>query len=342
MPTYNWEEFLAQWSDSILASQAYRQALPPEVKATGWLGYPGATEAQLAQAEARLKIALPPSYREFLKVSNGWRVATSFVDRLLSTEEIDWFAAKHQNWIDVWTSAYRHFGKPDPIADDAYFVYGEGQDPNLIREEYLQTALAISEGGEAIYLLNSQVVNADGEWEAWFFESELGTRRYRSFWEMMQAEYRVLSLLKEDEERRFPAADTAQMVATKLPELIEELQRKAQQYVLIGKQTTPDPSMASYHEGILEGLQFAVARVREIQARTQHSRQLRKQLSALADELERKWQEATRTAKQASRHDQTLPRAMNNLLNHLRPLAVSEGYRQAMGIIRWFLNEQEP
>jgi len=42
------------------------------VVASGWLGFPGATEAETAAAEAHLGVTLPPSYRAFLRVSNGW------------------------------------------------------------------------------------------------------------------------------------------------------------------------------------------------------------------------------------------------------------------------------
>jgi hypothetical protein len=77
------------------------------------------------------------------------------------------------------------------ISDEEYFVYGAEQNPGLIRYEYIRTALEISDVGDtAIYLLNPQVVAPDGEWEAWFLASWLpGANRYRSFWELMQAEY---------------------------------------------------------------------------------------------------------------------------------------------------------
>ena len=57
--------------------------------------------------------------------------------------------------------------------------------------EYLQTALEISDVGDAgIYLLNPQVVTEEGEWETWFFANWLpGATRYRSFQELMEAEY---------------------------------------------------------------------------------------------------------------------------------------------------------
>lgn len=38
----------------------------------GWLGEPGATDAEITVAEQRLGMRLPPSYRAFLKQTNGF------------------------------------------------------------------------------------------------------------------------------------------------------------------------------------------------------------------------------------------------------------------------------
>ena len=55
-----------------------------------------------------------------------------------------------------------------------------------------------SASDSAIYLLNPKVVTPDGEWEAWFFANWLpGAARYRSFVELMQAEYRSFRQLHE-------------------------------------------------------------------------------------------------------------------------------------------------
>ena len=58
-----------------------------------------------------------------------------------------------------------------------------------MREEYLQTALEISSDSDDgdIYLLIPEVINLEGEWEAWHFGNKLpGANRYRSFYELMQ------------------------------------------------------------------------------------------------------------------------------------------------------------
>jgi hypothetical protein len=200
MSTFNWEYFLKRWSRELLESMGEeRSKLPTDVIQSGWLGYPGATEEQIARTEARLETTLPPSYREFLKVTNGWRQTTPFIDKLWSTEDIKWFSLTHQAWIDSFVERYTDdsvecldtfLGEPS-ICDQEYFIYGDTQDCSKLRLEYLQTTLEISEKGDAaIYLLNPQVITADGEWEAWFFGDWLpGADRYKSFREMMQAEY---------------------------------------------------------------------------------------------------------------------------------------------------------
>jgi SMI1/KNR4 family protein SUKH-1 len=194
MATFEWQPFLEKWSQEIIEAGEYPE-LPPEVVASGWLGFPGATEEQITQAEARLGVGLPPSYRDFLKVTNGWRQTGTFIWRMWSTEEMEWFSVRNHQWVNAYLRPWGIFSTPPKnpsIPDDEYFVYGDHQDPARFRPEYLRTALEISEEGDsAIYLLNPKVVTPDGEWEAWFFANwNPGADRFRSFAEMMQAEYR--------------------------------------------------------------------------------------------------------------------------------------------------------
>jgi len=201
---FDWEFFLRRWSQEIIESIA------PNLRTNStsdWLGYPGATESQIARAEAQLETASPPSYRSFLKVSNGWQHTTSFIGKLWSAEEINWFSVRHQDWINEWLKNSKHFAAeshngslpPPSIPSEEYFTDGNEQDCSKIRVEYLQTTLEISQRGEgAIYLLNPQVVAVNGEWEAWFLGDWLpGADRYCSFQEMMQAEYESFLELRE-------------------------------------------------------------------------------------------------------------------------------------------------
>lgn len=203
---FNWRRFLSQWSRDFISYFDVSDQLPENVISSQWLGYPAATEEQIRCAEARLEISLPPSYREFLKVTNGWRQTTPFIYRLWSVEEIEWFVKRHSSWIMSFTKSYIDSHHPNShlryqlngslnilnVPDSEYFLYGQGQDCSKLRLEYLSKSLEISAKGEsAIYLLNPQVISEDGEWEAWFFSDWLpGADRYRSFQELMIAEHR--------------------------------------------------------------------------------------------------------------------------------------------------------
>ncbi len=60
--------------------------------------------------------------------------------------------------------------------------------------------LEISDVGDsAIYLLNPQIVTADGEWQAWFFSNwNPGAVRHRSFQELMVAERNAFRYLRDN------------------------------------------------------------------------------------------------------------------------------------------------
>lgn len=187
---FNWRPFLEAFSQDLLADDGIRASVPYTVQRTGWMGFDGATTQQLSELEARLGKRLPPSYRAFLTTSNGWRQSGSFVYRLYSTDEVDWFRVRNRQWIDAFTLGGLATVLDPSVPDAEYFVYGDKQDPARGRWEYLEDALEISpEGDSAIFLLNPRVVSSDGEWEAWFFANWLtGATRYRSFEEMMLAE----------------------------------------------------------------------------------------------------------------------------------------------------------
>ena len=184
-PAHDWERRLASWNARLLGAldtgHAGTSADPdvtPEILASRWLGAPGATDAQLGALEARLRVTLPPSYRSFLQTSNGFLQPSVLVPRLLPTDEVDWFRSRHQDVIDAWSLGLRMGG-------------GATGDPDAF-EHYLPGALqvsAIEHAGSAVYLLNPQVVDAEGEWEAFYFAHWIpGVNRYPSFRALMEDE----------------------------------------------------------------------------------------------------------------------------------------------------------
>ena len=187
MTTFDWRNAIREWSLLRLemVEDEEKAANTSEVIESEWLGYPGATEAQIKTVESRLGTTLPPSYREFLKVTNGIRSLEEYGIRFYSTEEIDWFCVKNQDWIELWTQGIE---ETPSVPDEIYFSYGEEQDCVDLRNEYMQTALEISSDYDGyIYLLNPRIITEDGEWEAWDFGNKLvGAHRYRSFRDMME------------------------------------------------------------------------------------------------------------------------------------------------------------
>jgi hypothetical protein len=184
MPVFDWDALMRPWSAEVLADPELRPFVDADALASGWLGLPGASEADLAATEARLDARLPESYRQFLAYSNGWRMLNAFVENLWSAEEVERYAVRHADLVDAW----RRGRTAGPVSDAAYFVYGAEQDPSVVRDEYLANVIEVSDYADGVLLLNPAVVFDDGEWEAWFFAPWLpGAKRYRSFWDMLQA-----------------------------------------------------------------------------------------------------------------------------------------------------------
>ncbi|MEO8396413.1 MAG: SMI1/KNR4 family protein [Chloroflexota bacterium] len=187
MPIYDWKSWLERWNRDLLGHldmEEYfeyvqpEEDMTPEVVASGWLGYPSASEAEIERIETRLGVRLPPSYRQFLQVSNGFRQPLQLVHRIFATSEVEWFRVNHQPRIDSWLNS-------------EYVTSGRAPADSF--ERYLPDALEISAteiAGSAVFLLNPRVVNADGEWEAFYYASWIpGVERCESFWALMQREY---------------------------------------------------------------------------------------------------------------------------------------------------------
>lgn len=188
MDTFDWGNRIREWSRKKveLLSELERSQLPQRILESPYLGYPGATEEEIVSAESRLGVTLPPSYREFLKASNGLRYDLEGNDRnFSSTEDIEWYALGNEDFIE---ELEKIFSEP-PVTDEQYFYYNEDQNLYMFRPEYLRTALEISEPYFGnVFFLNPQIVTPEGEWEAWFcsFHSAFGICRYRSFRKMME------------------------------------------------------------------------------------------------------------------------------------------------------------
>ncbi|WP_449060829.1 SMI1/KNR4 family protein [Planomonospora algeriensis] len=137
------------------------------------------------QHEQRLGVRLPPSYREFLRVTNGWDGDGLACGPLLPIEKIGWLRDLDPHLADMGSD-------PDEdlrASDEDYFVYGEDQDTVHLRWEYVPDTLQIGEHDDGTYLLNPHITTPDGEWEAWYLAPWLpGAVRCRSFWDLVNSQ----------------------------------------------------------------------------------------------------------------------------------------------------------
>jgi hypothetical protein len=186
---------LQAWNSVVFQDPEFMEFLPTEMRESGWFGRPSATPAQIAQAEHRLGTTLPPSYRDFLSASNGWNYLDASIKKVYSTEEVDWLRVRHRLLIDIELSSYTYL-----VSDEQYFVYGEQQNADYFRPQYMAATLQISEMADgSVLLLNPKVVTPDGEWEAWYYASwRPGVSRYRSFADLMTEKLEIFRQVRAD------------------------------------------------------------------------------------------------------------------------------------------------
>ncbi|WP_406192397.1 SMI1/KNR4 family protein [Kitasatospora sp. NBC_01560] len=167
----DWRTFLTRWSEEWADSHRHAEALSPDDAAArrrGWLGADPATEADIAAMEDRLGRALPPSYREFLRVSNGWRHAGAFVWKLAGTREAHW----HNDAMS--------------LGEEFDEAWGEEDNPGEVRAQVGLWSRALQldvESDITFVLLDPQDVGPDGEWavRVWASWRAADPERYPSF-----------------------------------------------------------------------------------------------------------------------------------------------------------------
>ncbi|MFF4836631.1 SMI1/KNR4 family protein [Streptomyces sp. NPDC001315] len=174
--SFKWHDFLGRWQEEWVP-RADEDADGDGGQIVVPLGRPGADEAAIAAAEERLGQRLPPSYREFLAVSDGWHVdQTAGVYQLGGAADIGWFQ--------------------DPY--DMTPLYEENLGDNPRKEDVLlagmwQRALRLETDSDMSYaLLDPGDSDQDGEWALYVYKGWSGELpdRYPSFRAYMEAMYR--------------------------------------------------------------------------------------------------------------------------------------------------------
>ncbi|MEU8773560.1 SMI1/KNR4 family protein [Streptomyces sp. NPDC048606] len=167
----DWRNFLSRWSEEWADAHGHVDELGPDDVASRqgrWLGADPAAEADIAAMESRLGRAMPPSYREFLRVSDGWRHAGAFVVRLAGTREAHW----HDDAMGLGEGF------------DAFWGEEENSEETRAQVGLWSRALQLDVESDATFvLLDPQDVGPDGEWavRVWASWRAADPERYPSF-----------------------------------------------------------------------------------------------------------------------------------------------------------------
>ncbi|MFF2406007.1 SMI1/KNR4 family protein [Streptomyces sp. NPDC058092] len=178
----NWKFLLECWSRHWIAA---RDLLDPEeaeeeaddeAVVAGSLALPAATEEQIVALEQRLGLVLPPSYRTFLRVSNGWRYASSSIYLMGVAERV----GLHGDPLDL-----RRLYEENP--DER-----SGQAERLMAGMWDRSLQLSHDSDMTDVLLDPGDVGEDGEWAVYVYHGWSGEPpdRYPSFAEFMRSMYR--------------------------------------------------------------------------------------------------------------------------------------------------------
>jgi hypothetical protein len=195
--TDDWKAILSRLNSIVLNSKKWKEDLTTEALANVWCGSPQATEGEIFSAEQRLGVSLPPSYRSFLSISNGWRPFSHFVERLLPVQEIERFLVTAPEDLRLIQKYY----KEDEVSDSEYLDYETPRHMVALRHRYYPESLVVGRawdgGGGELVLLNPNITFPNGEWETILFADWIpGNWRYRSFREFVEESIETLERIE--------------------------------------------------------------------------------------------------------------------------------------------------
>ncbi|MGX2998637.1 SMI1/KNR4 family protein [Streptomyces sp. JNUCC 64] len=175
---FDWHGFLGRWQEEWVPRADEEDEDGEEGEpARGRLGAPGADEAAISAAEERLGRRLPPSYREFLAVSDGWYVdEMAGIGRLGGVTDIDWFR-------DPYGQAPQY---------EAYLDDAAGRAEVLLAGMWRRALRLETDSDMSHALLDPGDVDEDGEWALYVYRGWGGEfpHRHPSFRSYMEAAYR--------------------------------------------------------------------------------------------------------------------------------------------------------
>jgi hypothetical protein len=153
-----WNELIQEISGEAIRMEG-ENVYDEAVCKSGWIGFKGANDAEIAHASEKLGIRLPEDYKDFLKITNGIRAFPLGNPPLLPVGQIDYLASVIE-----------------PYFFDIVLGVHTGQ------EQSLRLAVLISNypDEQLVWLVP---LNKEGtEWETWVYESWMpGSQIYPGF-----------------------------------------------------------------------------------------------------------------------------------------------------------------
>jgi hypothetical protein len=195
----DWTAILARLNALLLKSDRWKENLTPEALSSNWCGLLPATEGELTRAENHLGVILPPSYRSFLAISNGWRPFSHFVERLLPVGEVEPYRTVNPEALAMIRQHYMD----DDLPDKDYLDYATPEHMVALRTRYYPDCLLVGKSWgveDDMILLNPHITFHDDEWEAIFFANWVpGNLRHRSFYDLVVASVETLERIQKSE-----------------------------------------------------------------------------------------------------------------------------------------------
>ncbi|HEY0543401.1 MAG TPA: SMI1/KNR4 family protein [Actinoallomurus sp.] len=185
----DWKPWLSRWSEEWIRS-ADPAEVDPEVLRDQWLGFAPATEEAVAAAEARIGMPLPPSFREFLLTTDGWRDAGCFVLRMRDTSNLGWL----RDIDPFWTEMEEMFEDEEDAEGEEARGLGEGN-------RFGRGLLISLEADAGALFLDPGDVDDSGEWAAYShfsWKAEPPTR-FASFTALMEDLYAEFHRMRQPE-----------------------------------------------------------------------------------------------------------------------------------------------
>jgi hypothetical protein len=153
MNIQDWQSILAQVNKQVLGDENFsgEYFITKAQRTAGWIGRPGATEAEFEQLERRLLCKLLPSYRSFLATSNGFGPISCFIYNLRSVDEVNWLVNEEPELVEMWEEDPTPMDIPE-LTDEQYLRYDDQQSTGVLKPAHMRQCLMISDWGDAGFL----------------------------------------------------------------------------------------------------------------------------------------------------------------------------------------------